>query len=789
MSQHRTLFDPVPGGFAQGRQHARFNNHQGQHIDTEAMVRQAEYLDSVAYMEISKAAIEPAELAEKDNFRAKLEEACRDAVLQYECSRDGGDAFSRESVELRCFGSLSSGFATKSSDMDLAFRSPMSQPPASSMESPIPRLVEKQFLDMGYGARLLTKTRVPIIKLCESPTEDLRKALAIERERWERQKDQPSVEDNMDATQHEQPPVTQEELVGRLSQAQDDTLAYYHRRAKRVLEQLGGRDLDRSLDEPLTHDGFAILNRVIDAFLTGLHDPELRRRLRQYSSAFPTGRQRTLLGTWFLAEGETAAMLWERRTISELNSTKEQEGAAIIREWQGLQQKDTADAVAFGLSLRRVWDKLKAIPSIRLEALRERREDDVDSYCSHGSAVLKELAGRDLTSAHPVELEPRELDLLRAFCDRWVQGVRHQTVRTHVQEYLENHGPFSVGDVQAQYRAERRIAEYLAAATKGTYDDGERLKIDRYAEIVRNQGANSTAPDVTEARGMLSQLEDPHAHNSRSRLEFPRTGVGIQCDVNFSNLLALENTLLLRCYDHCDPRVRAMVIFVKAWAKRRQINSPYHGTLSSYGYVLMVLHFLVNIASPPIAPNLQLAWKPPRSGSWTSALPSETSCEGYDIRFWRNEDEIKRLAEQGMLTHNRQSLGSLLRGFFDYFARQGPNAICHGFFWGRDVLSLRTQGGLLSKQMKGWTGAKTTVTEPTQPGQEKKEVRHRYLFAIEDPFEIDHNVARTVMHHGIVAIRDEFRRAFRIISSVSSPAAVGRENLFDAVEDPAQLVS
>lgn len=48
-------------------------------------------------------------------------------------------------------------------------------------------------------------------------------------------------------------------------------------------------------------------------------------------------------------------------------------------------------------------------------------------------------------------------------------------------------------------------------------------------------------------------------------------------------------------------------------------------------------------------------------------------------------------------------------------------------------------------------------------------MRQRYLFAIEDPFELDHNVARTVNHNGIVAIRDEFRRAWRIIT------AIGRE--------------
>lgn len=52
---------------------------------------------------------------------------------------------------------------------------------------------------------------------------------------------------------------------------------------------------------------------------------------------------------------------------------------------------------------------------------------------------------------------------------------------------------------------------------------------------------------------------------------------------------------------------------------------------------------------------------------------------------------------------------------------------------------------------------------PPKTVEETKEVRHRYLFAIEDPFELDHNVARTVTHNGIVSIRDEFRRAWHII--------------------------
>ena len=66
----------------------------------------------------------------------------------------------------------------------------------------------------------------------------------------------------------------------------------------------------------------------------------------------------------------------------------------------------------------------------------------------------------------------------------------------------------------------------------------------------------------------------------------------------------------------------------------------------------------------------------------------------------------------------------------------------------------------MNKIEKGWTGARTTEEEGG------KEIRHRYLFAIEDPFELGHNVARTVTHFGIVAIRDEFRRCARMLESV-----------------------
>lgn len=229
-----------------------------------------------------------------------------------------------------------------------------------------------------------------------------------------------------------------------------------------------------------------------------------------------------------------------------------------------------------------------------------------------------------------------------------------------------------------------------------------------------------------------------------ARLEYT-DDCGIQCDINFSNYVALHNTRLLRTYGLSDHRVRQVGVFVKAWAKARDINTPYYGTLSSYGYVLMVLHYLMNVANPPVIPNLQDHAK----NRWDGPTDRDL-VEGFDVRFVNDMNEVKTIMES--MPRNHESVGSLLRGFFNYYANP------RGFHWNYDVVSIRTRGGQLNKRAKGWTEAKWS--------NENQSVRLRYLLAIEDPFELEHNVARTVGHSGIVAIRDEFRRAWTTIENI-----------------------
>ena len=568
-----------------------YNHRSGwvQHPDLNA---QNTFVHTTGEILYSKAKASSEEIQEKELLRLRLRKICAEAVSNFEKAKN--PEFDIENVDLACFGSLRSGFATSGSDMDLALVSPSSVPDPASAESEIPRLLEKVFLDLGYGARLLTKTRVPIIRFCEKPTAELWGALRENRAKWEKEKDSPAKP----------------------------------RKAK---------------DIKSTEEGQASQAGVGEEMDVGTTSSIGKGTSGQASTSNPT----------------TPALTVDNKEDLE---------------------KCTSD-------------------------------EDLSSQAKESTSSVTSRTDEDL------------------------------------------------------------VHLYKLAIKEGWFEPSERVVIVKFIEAVNLHGADGDHKDLVNVRLQLEKLPDVLSRYRvppESHLDYPKTGVGIQCDINFSNHLALHNTRLLKCYSLCDLRVQPMIIVVKAWAKNRKINSSYHGTLSSYGYVLMALHYLMNVVQPPIIPNLQLV-------PLASPPENDYGLNGYNVRFWRSEQEILEAARRGQLTHNHlDTVGSLLRGFFHYYAHPYGD----GFSWATDVLSLRTPGGILRKEDKGWTGARTVLVESTVPGEDAKEVRHRYLFAIEDPFELEHNVARTVVHNGIVAIRDEFRRADKIIQACGSGKSSADGDLF-----------
>ena len=196
-------------------------------------------------------------------------------------------------------------------------------------------------------------------------------------------------------------------------------------------------------------------------------------------------------------------------------------------------------------------------------------------------------------------------------------------------------------------------------------------------------------------------------------------------DIGFHNLLAVHNTRLLLAYSHLDPRVKQLCMLVKYWAKRRAVNDTYDGTLSSYAWVVMVIHYLQYGVKPAVVPNLQKIFTgdardgPQRrmvrvpnpnydpdaidtatdssSSCLDPAIPKEPPFLEYDTYFFANTQYLlssytwphQMLQSLG----NTLSIGELLAGFFNYWAYE--------FDFKQHVASIR-EGGLLAKEDKGW---------------------------------------------------------------------------------------
>jgi len=204
------------------------------------------------------------------------------------------------------------------------------------------------------------------------------------------------------------------------------------------------------------------------------------------------------------------------------------------------------------------------------------------------------------------------------------------------------------------------------------------------------------------------------------KFTYPETKTHV--DITINNTLACLNTKLLADYCAIDERLPQMVSIVKYWAKQRDVNDPYQGTLSSYCYVLMCI-FHLQTRHPAILPVLQ-------------DLPPTVSEQvgEWKVSYFDNVEEL-----QGFGSKNAQTLAELVWQFFEYWA------------WRHDyqhsVVSIRL-GKAITKEDKEWT---------------KRVGRDRHLLCVEDPFLLSHDLGRTVDRQSKDVMRKEFFRAATIM--------------------------
>ncbi|KAF3787026.1 UTP-RNA uridylyltransferase 1 [Nymphaea thermarum] len=248
-------------------------------------------------------------------------------------------------------------------------------------------------------------------------------------------------------------------------------------------------------------------------------------------------------------------------------------------------------------------------------------------------------------------------------------------------------------------------------------DEGESSKLDillRLVDILL-AGNLENVQALTRARVPIVKLMDPVTE--------------ISCDICVNNALAVVNTKLLHDYAQIDVRLRQLAFIVKHWAKARQVNETYRGTLSSYAYVLMCIHFLQG-RTPAILPCLQ------KMTPTFMVTVDDIQCAYYD--------RVEELQDFG--SQNKEIISRLLHEFFHYWA--------YTHDYKHSVISVRT-GGILSKSEKDWT---------------RRIGNDRHLICIEDPFEVSHDLGRVVDKYSIKVLRDEFQRAADVLSYDQNPS-------------------
>ncbi|KAK2018336.1 hypothetical protein LZ32DRAFT_370196 [Colletotrichum eremochloae] len=197
--------------------------------------------------------------------------------------------------------------------------------------------------------------------------------------------------------------------------------------------------------------------------------------------------------------------------------------------------------------------------------------------------------------------------------------------------------------------------------------------------------------------------------------------LGLACDMNVNNTLALENTRMVRTYVEIDPRVRPLAMIVKYWTRQRIVNdAAFGGTLSSYTWICLIIGFL-QLRDPPVLPSLHQRQhqRLPKRGGSESAFA----------------DDLDKL--RGFGDKNKASLGELLFQFFRFYAYE--------FDYDNNAISIRL-GRKVTKQEKGW------------------HIGINNHLCVEEPFNTIRNLGNTADEYSFRGLHLELRRAFDLIS-------------------------
>ncbi|GFR16160.1 terminal uridylyltransferase 7 [Trichonephila clavata] len=134
------------------------------------------------------------------------------------------------------------------------------------------------------------------------------------------------------------------------------------------------------------------------------------------------------------------------------------------------------------------------------------------------------------------------------------------------------------------------------------------------------------------------------------------------CDLSFYNVLAVHNSILLHKYSLMDERCKILGYCLKLLAKKANIADGASRTLSSYSYILMVIHYLQQV-NPPVLPVMPVFDK--EAFEKRIVVPQALKSRNY----WCLETVTELKKRYRLSEKNTSSVGELWLGLLEYYVK------------------------------------------------------------------------------------------------------------------------